>query len=57
MCSISIRTLSPGKRVRGGFCAIPTPSGVPVRITSPGIRVNPGSGGKGVRLMDKARSR
>ena len=34
--SISISTTSPGMRYSGGLRARPTPSGVPVAITSPG---------------------
>jgi hypothetical protein len=37
--SISILTLSPGLSQRGGFCAMPTPCGVTVRITVPGKSV------------------
>jgi hypothetical protein len=37
--SISIVTLSPGLNQRGGFCAMPTLCGVPVRMTVPGNRV------------------
>ena len=37
--SISIETLSPGLSQRGGFAAIPTPCGVPVRIVVPGSSV------------------
>ena len=40
MLSISIVTLSPGLSQRGvGFAAMPTPCGVPVRITVPGTSV------------------
>ena len=37
--SISTLTTSPGRNQRGGVAAIPTPSGVPVKITVTGSRV------------------
>ena len=37
--SISTSTMSPGWSQTGGFRAIPTPGGVPVKIRSPGSRV------------------
>ena len=37
--SISIVTLSPGFNQRGGLAAMPTPWGVPVKITVPGNSV------------------
>ncbi len=37
--SISMLTESPGLSQRGGFCAMPTPCGVPVRMTVPGNNV------------------
>ena len=40
MRSISISTVSPSRIVTGGSRKIPTPEGVPVRITSPGSSVN-----------------
>jgi len=39
MRSISIVTVSPGCNQRGGVRAMPTPCGVPVRITAPGNNV------------------
>src|SRR5207244_7015368 len=33
---IRLTTTSPGDRYRGGLRAMPTPAGVPVKITSPG---------------------
>ena len=41
MPSISIRTTSPGFRNRGGLKPMPTPTGVPVAMMSPGFRVMP----------------
>ena len=38
---ISIRATSPGTRYLGGLKPIPTPAGVPVAMTSPGISVTP----------------
>src|SRR4029078_7584475 len=40
MPSISIVTTSPGFRNSGGLRPAPTPSGVPLEITSPGYSVN-----------------
>ncbi len=39
MPSISIVTTSPGLRNSGGLRPAPTPSGVPLEITSPGYSV------------------
>src|SRR5205085_1166470 len=47
--SISTSTTSPGVRNHGGVRTYPTPSGVPVAITSPGSRVR-------VRLIRLSRS-
>ena len=38
--SIATLTTLPTPRNSGGFMALPTPLGVPVRITSPGNSVN-----------------
>lgn len=40
MPSISTSIRSPARRKTGGCRAMPTPSGVPVRMTVPGSRVN-----------------
>ena len=39
MPDISTSTRSPGTKKRGGFIAMPTPGGVPVRINVPAGRV------------------
>lgn len=37
--SISLSMISPGFKYSGGLRCIPTPFGVPVRMTSPGFKV------------------
>lgn len=57
MPEISIVTTSPGVRKRGGLNPIPTPSGVPVAMMSPGRSVIPAEIVSTSVGMSKIRSR
>src|SRR5256885_1719693 len=53
MRSISSSTTSPGFSHSGGVRPIPTPSGVPVKMTSPGCRVRPADSSAMIRATGK----